>query len=100
PNMDWSIPYPDSTSTYSIFHGAGQHTVTLVISTDGGQSFKWLAFMDSGSVDITNLAEPVVATGSNSVWFSWKRDNSGIQANGASVTALGTVGSFFTLPEA
>jgi hypothetical protein len=74
--------------------GGGDNTVTLLLSTDAGQTFSVLQTIDIGSVD-----QPAVAVGDDSVWVTWNRSGT-IFARGADVTGLGVVGAFTAADDA
>jgi hypothetical protein len=61
----------------------------LTSTTGGGAgSFSVLQIIDTGAVD-----QPSLAVDAGSVWVTWN-DGGTIQARGAAVTGLGTVGAF------
>jgi hypothetical protein len=62
------------------------NSIIVARSTDGGASFTQLT-------SIAGKDQPSIATGANSVWVTFE-DGSGIEAAGASVTALGNTGAF------
>ena len=74
--------------------GGGDDTITLLLSTNAGQTFNVLATLDTGSVD-----QPTIAVGDDSVWVTWNRSGT-IFASGADVTGLGTVGAFTAADDA
>ncbi len=65
--------------------------IQVALSTDGGQTFNPLAALTAGGSD--NRDQETIVTGAGSVWVTW-RENGAIQASGAQVTGLGTVGAF------
>src|SRR5262249_42140427 len=75
------------------------NAAVALLSTDGGQSFTFLKFLDAGPQNAP-IDYPAVATGpgrnanEKSVWFAWRSNNNKILADGAPVTAKGTVGAF------
>jgi hypothetical protein len=87
---------------------AGAHTVVVAMSTDGGQSFSWLANFalsagTAGPGPSPADDQPNIATGPGgtvapgSVWVQWQDigvGNSGIAVAGAPVYGLGQVGAF------
>ena len=64
------------------------NAIPLYLSTNGGAAFRLKATIDTGSID-----QPTVKAGPGSVWVTWNADGT-LQARGAAVTGLGTVGSF------
>jgi PKD domain-containing protein len=74
--------------------GGGDDTITLLLSTDAGQTFSILQTIDTGNVD-----QPSVAVGDDSVWVTWNRAST-IWARGADVTGLGAVGAFTAADDA
>jgi PKD domain len=74
--------------------GTADDTVTLLLSTNAGQTFTVLQTIDTGNVD-----QPTLAVGDDSVWVTWNRGGT-IFARGADVTALGTVGAFTAADDA
>jgi hypothetical protein len=103
----WDVIPPPGTP-YFIHLDAGAHTVALVMSTDGGQSFSWVANFalsagTSGPGTSPPDDQPMVATGPGggtapgSVWVYWQNSGVGTFAAtvaGAPVYGLGQVGSF------
>jgi hypothetical protein len=77
-----------------VISGGGDNTVTLLLSTNAGQTFNVLQTIDTGTVD-----QPTIAVGDNSVWVTWNRSGT-IFASGATVTGLGTVGAFTAADDA
>ncbi len=66
--------------------------VVIVQSTDGGKTF-------TTTVDITattggQLDQPNIAAGAGSLWVSYTNENGDVEAAGATVTGLGSVGAF------
>lgn len=74
--------------------GTGDDTVTLLLSTNAGQTFSVLQTIDTGNVD-----QPTLAVGDDSVWVTWNRSGT-IFARGADVTGLGAVGAFTAADDA
>jgi len=82
--------------------------VKMAVSTDGGATFKPLAFLADlpvgfPTVPFRSLAQagqmvsgdqPSIAAAKGSVWVSWTGSNGKIQVSGAAVTGLGQVGAF------
>jgi len=66
-------------------------SIELLLSTNGGATFTNLGPIDTG----TGNDQPTVTTGAGAVWVTWRESSAtGIQARGAPVTGLGTVGAF------
>lgn len=69
------------------------NAAVALLSTDGGQSFQFLRFLDTGVSPAVDY--PAVATGpgrnanEKSVWFAWRGGNNLIDAAGAPVTGKG-----------
>ena len=103
---------PPAGAQYAIHLDAGAHTVVVAMSTDGGQTFSWLAnFALSAGTTGPGTSypddQPNIATGpggtvaAGSVWVQWQdvgvgSGPTGIQVAGAPVTGLGAVGAFST----
>ncbi len=73
----------------------------MVYSTDGGQNFRFLAFVGNGTGPGAQQVDyPSIATGpgnmpnQGSVWLAWKAGNNKVVAAGASVTGQGQIGAF------
>jgi uncharacterized repeat protein (TIGR01451 family) len=80
---------------YLGFPTGGGRTIELFVSTNGGATFTALGPIATGP----NLDQPTVTTGAGAVWVTWRQSAAvGIQAAGATITALGTVGAF-TAPQ-
>jgi hypothetical protein len=70
------VTYLDSTLNHAI----------VALSTDSGATFTQIASIAADD-------QPSITTGANSVWITFK-NGSNVQAAGAAVTGLGTVGAF------
>jgi FG-GAP-like repeat/FG-GAP repeat len=66
--------------------------VEVALSTDGGATIRPLATLGSTNSDQPTVAVGAGPGGAGSVWVTY--DDGGIQAVGATVTALGVVGAF------
>jgi hypothetical protein len=92
----------DSYEIVSSVTGGPVNGLAVLLSTNGGQSFQFLALLDVGTT--VPIDYPAVATGpgrnanEKSVWLAWRSGNNKIVAAGAPVTAKGAVGPF-TAPE-
>jgi hypothetical protein len=105
----WDVTPPAGTP-YFIHLDAGAHTVALVMSADGGQTFSWVANFalsagTSGPGTSPPDDQPLVAVGPGggaapgSVWVYWQDTGVGSYGPtvaGAPVYGLGSVGSFGT----
>jgi hypothetical protein len=77
------------------------------MSTNAGQSFQFLKFLDAGAPSGTSsiIDYPAVTTGpgrnadEKSVWLAWRGSNGKIMVTGAPVTAKGVVGTFLANQE-
>ena len=89
------VTVPDATSTYQIV--APNKTIAVVMSTDGGKTFAWIATLGTSG---GTLDQPSIATGpggtaaAGSVWLTYRNNDNFIYAAGAPVTGLGAVGKF------
>ena len=76
---------------YLGFPAGGGRTIEVFVSTDGGATFTSLGPVATGP----SLDQPTVTTGAGAVWVTWRQSAAvGVQAAGATVTGLGTVGAF------
>jgi Bacterial Ig-like domain (group 3) len=75
--------------------GASNQAVVVAYSTNGGATFGNVQTVLSSGGD-----QPSIAVGANSVWVSVSNSSGDLVAAGASVTGLGTVGSFGSLQTA
>jgi hypothetical protein len=96
----WTDP-PSIGTAYAIVSDiAVSPAIVVLISTNGGQSFQFLSFLDSGQVDYPAVATgPGRNAGEKSVWLAWMSGYQApnqIKAAGAAVNGLGTVGAFTT----
>lgn len=75
---------------------AATRVATVVLSTDGGQTFTNLVSFNTTAGFTTALDQPSIATGARSVWVSYRGNNNSIVAAGANVTGLGAanIGTF------
>jgi hypothetical protein len=101
---------PAAGAQYTIRLDAGVHMVTVAMSTNGGQTFSWLANFPTsagGTGPGTSPPDdqPAIATGPGgtvapgSVWVAWHSvgaNQTSINVAGASVSGLGVVGAFGT----
>jgi hypothetical protein len=65
--------------------------VTILVSTDGGQTFRELIDILDGGAD-----QPSIAVGPNSLWVSYAGGNGMLNVAGIAVAGLGAFGTFST----
>ena len=105
----WDV-IPPAGTPYFIHLNAGAHTVVVAMSSDGGQTFRWLAnFAHSAGTSGPGPSppddQPMIAVGPGggtapgSVWVYWQNagvGGYGVTVAGAPVSGLGQVGAFGT----
>jgi hypothetical protein len=77
------------------YMAANQAGVVVLLSTDGGATFKQLTTLDPNHDQ--GIAHPSIATGDGSVWVEWtalKTANDEVSVSGAAVQGLGQVAPF------
>ena len=84
---DPSVAYDSFGNLFLAYLSSDDHSVYLLNSTDNGQNFT-LIQQYKGNVD-----QPTVATGPGSVWLDFDKDPA-VAVSGASVSGLGSVGTF------
>src|SRR5262249_25937523 len=84
---DPSFSWDQFGNLFGTYINANVDSIVVVLSTDGGQTFKQLT-------KITASDQPTIITGAGTVWVSWNDTSTGYNAAGATVTGPGTVGTF------
>src|SRR5438552_12400566 len=73
---------------FLVYINNGLNQINVILSTDGGVTFRAPVTAGTGSVD-----QPSIAVGNGSVWVDWNSSGNMV-ARGAPVTGLGTWGPF------
>lgn len=92
---DPGAAWDDDGDLFLSYMAANQAGVVVLLSTDGGATFKQLTTLDPNHDQ--GIDHPSIATGDGSVWVEWtalKTAHDEISVSGAAVHGLGAVGPF------